>query len=151
RVESMDLIEIHMIESEPFQAARDLIHDVAAREGHGIRTLTHTPAPLCRDDDVLALDAKITQGLADLNLGLAFGIDVGRVDEIDSRFERARHELGGGSLIERPNVAPHSAGATAVKGHRAKANLRDILARTAKRSIAHETSIPYWEAPCRRR
>src|SRR4029077_18771442 len=84
-------------------------------------------------------------------LGLPFGIDVGRVDEIDPLFGRARHELGGGSLIERPNVAPHSAGATAVKGHRAKANLRDILARTAKRSIAHETSIPYWKAPCRRR
>ena len=107
-IESVDLIEIHVIEPEPFQAGRDLIHDMAAREAHGIRPRPHAAANLGRDDDVLALDAEIAQGLADLNLGLAFGIDVGRVDEIDARFERAGDELGGGGLIERPNSAPES-------------------------------------------
>ena len=107
----------------------------------------HAAANLGGDDDVLALDSEIAQGLADLNLGLAFGIDVGRVDEIDARFERAGDELGGGSLIERPNGAPESG--AAVEGHRPKADFRDILARTAKRTIAHETSIPFWKTPCR--
>jgi len=136
-----------MIEPEPFQAAGDLIHDVAAREADGIRPSPHAAAHLGGDDDVLALDAKIAQGLADLNLGLAFGIDVGGVDEIDARFERAADELRGGGLIERPDGAPESG--AAVEGHRPKTNFRDILARTAKRSIAHETSIPFWKAPHR--
>ena len=149
-VEAVDLIEIHMIEPEPFQAAGDLIHDVAAREADGIRPRPHAAAHLGRDDDVLALDAEIAQRLADLNLGLAFGIDVGRIDEIDARFERAGDELGGGGLIERPDVAPERRRCRR-KGHRSKADFRDILARTAKRSIAHETSVPFWKAPRRRR
>ena len=148
-VEAMDLVEIDMIEAKSFQAGADLIHDVSAREANGVRPRPHPCAHLGRDDDVLALDAKVAQSLADLNLRLAFGIDVGRIDEIDARFERPSDELGGGVLIERPNIAPHSAGAAAMKRHGAKANFRDILARTAKRSIAHETSIPFWKAPRR--
>ena len=35
-VESVDLIEIHMIEPEPLQAGGNLIHDMAAREAHRI-------------------------------------------------------------------------------------------------------------------
>ena len=56
-----------------------------------------------------------------------------------------------GVLIERADIAPDTAGAAAVEGHRAETDFRDILARTAKRSIAHETSIPFWKAPHRRR
>ena len=136
-----------MIEPEPLQTAGDLIHDVAARQAHGIRPRPHAAPNLGGDDDVLALDAKIAQRLTDLNLGLAFGIDVGRIDEIDPRFERAGDELGGGSLIERPDGAPESG--AAAEGHRSKTDFRNILARTAKRSIAHETSIPFWKTPWR--
>ena len=95
-----------MIEPEPFQAGGDLVHDMAAREADGIRPRPHPAAHFGGDDDVLALDAEIAQRLADLNLRLAFGIDVGRIDEIDARFERAGDELGGGGLIERPDSAP---------------------------------------------
>ena len=49
-------------------------------------------AHLGRDDDILALDAEVAQSLPELNLGLAFGIDIGGVDEIDARFERAADE-----------------------------------------------------------
>ena len=139
-----------MIQAESFQAGRDLVHDVSARQADGVRPRPHPRANLGRDDDVLALDAKITQSLANLNLGLPFGIDVGGIDEIDSSLKSAADELGGGDLIERPNIAPHSACAAAVKGHRAKTDFRNILARAAKRSIAHETSVPYVEGAASR-
>ena len=124
-VEAVDLIEVDMIEAESFQAGRDLVHDVSARQADGVRPRPHPAANLGRDDDVLALDAKIAQSLANLNLGLPFGIDVGRIDEIDSSLKSAADELGGGDLIERPNIAPHSACAAAVKGHRAKTDFRN--------------------------
>ena len=106
RIEAVDLIEIDMIEAEPLQAAGDLIHDVAARKADGVRARPHPAAHLGGDDDVLALDAEVAQGLAELNLGLALGIDVGGVDEIDARFERAGDERGGRGLIERADIAP---------------------------------------------
>ena len=81
-IKSVDLIEIHMIEPQPFQAARDLIHDVAARQADSVRPGPHAAANLGGDDNIFALNAEVTQRLADLNLGLAFGIDVGRIDEI---------------------------------------------------------------------
>ena len=86
---------------------------MAARQADGVRPWPHAAAHLGGDDDVLALDAEIAQRLPDLNLRLAFGIDVGRIDEIDAGFERAGDEPGGGGLIERPDIAPQNAGAAA--------------------------------------
>ena len=95
-IEAVDLVEIDVIEAEPLQAGRDLIHDVAARQPDRVRARPHPAAHLGRDDDVLALDAEIAQRLAELNLRLAFGIDVGGVDEIDAGVEGAVDERGRG-------------------------------------------------------
>ena len=144
-VEAVDLVEVDVIEAEPFQAGGDLIHDVAAREADRVRPLSHPGAHFGGDDHVLALDAEVAQRLPDLNFGLAFGIDVGCVDEIDARFERAGDELGGGGLIERADGAPEPA--AAMKRHRPEADLGDVLAGAAERTIAHEDLIPVWRAP----
>ena len=116
-----------------------------AREANRVRPLSHPGADFGGDDHVLALDAEVTQRLPDLNFGLAFGIDVGCVDEIDARFERAGDELGGGGLIERADGAPEPA--AAMKRHRPEADLGDVLAGAAERSIAHEGQSPLWKSP----
>ena len=142
-VEAVDLVEVDMIEAEPLQAGGDLIHDMAAREADSVRPRPHPAAHLGGDDHVLALDAEVAQGLADLNLGLAFGIDVGGVDEIDARFERAGDELGGGGLIERADGAPEPA--AAMKCHRPEADFGNELARAAERTIAHGKPVQFCE------
>ena len=82
-----------MVEAEPLQAACDLVHDVAAREADLVGARADAAAHLGGDDDVLALDAEIAQRLADQTFGLAFGVDVGGVDEVDAGVERALDEL----------------------------------------------------------
>ena len=129
-----------MVEPEAFQAGGDLVHDVAAREPDGVRPRPHAATNLGGDDDILALDAKVAQGLADLNLGLALGIDIGGVNEIDAGLERPGDKLCGGGLIERPDGAPETG--AAAEGHGPKADFGNKLAGAAKRSIAHETSVP---------
>ena len=135
-VEAVDLVEVHMIEAKALQAGGDLVHDVAARQADRVRPRPHPAAHLGGDDDVLALDAEIAQRLAELNLGLPFGIDVGGVEEIDARFDRAADERRGGLLIERADGPPEPG--AAAEGHRAEADFGDILAGAAERSIAHE-------------
>ena len=141
----MDLVEIHVVEPEPLQGGGDLIHDVAARQADRVRPRPHPAANLGGDDHVLALDAEIAQRLAELNFGLPFGVDVGRVDEIDARFERAADERRGGLLVERPDGAPEPG--AAAEGHGAEADFGDILAGAAERSIAHEASFLVENAP----
>ena len=80
----MDLVEIDVFEAEALQAGGDLIHDVAARQADRVRPRAHPPEHFGRDDDVLALHAEVTQRLPELDLRLAFRIDVGGVDEIDA-------------------------------------------------------------------
>ena len=141
RVEAVNLIEVDMVEAEPLQAAGDLIHDVPAREADRIGAGAGAAANLGGHDDVLALDGKVAQGLAEHDFRLSLGIDVGGVDEIDARFERALNERGRALLLDRADIAPE-AGA-AMKGHRPQAYFRDELAGAAKRAVFHRR-IPFW-------
>ena len=53
------------------------------------------------------LDLQIAQRLAQQDLGLAFRIDVGGVDEVDAGFQRARDQRGRALLIDRADGAPN--------------------------------------------
>lgn len=48
------------------------------------------------DNDLVALDAQIPDRLAQDRFGLAVGIDIGRVDEIDAGIERTLQQGVGG-------------------------------------------------------
>ena len=124
-----------MVEAEPLQAAGDLVHDVAARQADGIRPLPGAAAHLGGDDHVFARDLQIAQRLAEHDLGLAFRIDVGGVDEVDAGVERALDQRRRAFLLDRADGAP-DAGAAA-EGHRAEADFRDELAGAAQRTITH--------------
>ena len=131
----MDLIEIDMIEIQPLQAADDLIHDVPAREADGVRARAGAAAHLGGDDHILASHPQIAQRLPQQDLGLAFRIDVGGVDEIHAGLERPRDQGRRALLVERADRAPEPG--TAAESHGSEANLRDELACSAERAIAH--------------
>ena len=135
RIEPMDLIEIDVVELQAFQAAGDLIHDMAAgqadRVGAGAGAATH----LGRDDHVFTRDFEILQRLAQHDLRLAFGIDVGGIQEIDASFQRLGDQPGRGLLIQRADRSPEAGAAG--ESHAAQADFRDELAGPAERSIAH--------------
>ena len=66
-------------------------------------------------------DAQIAQRVPDEFLGPAFGIDVGRVDEVDARIKRLLDQRGGGWLVQTGNGAKPPT--VVAKRHRAKAQL----------------------------
>ncbi len=113
-IEAVDLIEIDVVELQPLQAAGDLIHDMAARQADGVRAGAGAAAHFGGDDHVLARDLEIAQRLAEQHLGLALGIDVGGVDEIDAGFQRAGDERGRALLFDRADVAPETGAAVKV-------------------------------------
>ena len=125
-----------MVELQPLQAAGDLIHDVPARQADRVRARSGAAAHLGGDDHVLASDLEIAQGLPEQRLGLALGIDVGRVDEIDAGVQRAGDQRRRALLIHSADGAPE-AGAAA-ECHGSQADFRDELPGPAERSIAHE-------------
>ena len=104
----MDLIEVDVVELQPLQAAGDLIHDVPARQADGVRARPGAAAHLGGDDHVFASDLEIAQRLPEHHLGLALGIDVGGVDEIDAGFERARDQRRRALLIDSADGAPEA-------------------------------------------
>src|SRR5260370_39134591 len=116
----MYLIEIDVVEVEALQAGGDLIHDMASRKADRVRSGPHPRAHLGRDDDILAPDAEVAQSLSEQDLGLAFGIDIRRIDEIDACLDRPADQRRGRRLIERADRAPE-AGAAA-EGHGAEAD-----------------------------
>ena len=83
-----------------------------------------------RDDDVFARDFEVFQRLAEHHFRLAFGIDVGGVDEIDARFERPGDQRGRALLVQGPDGAPEAR--AAAEGHAAQTNFRDELSRSCR-------------------
>ena len=135
-IEAVDLVEIDIIELQSFQAAGDLVHDMAARQADGIGTGPGARAHLGGDDEAFARDLEIGERLTEHHFRAALGINIGRVDEIHPRLQRAGDQRGGVGLVELADIAP-IAGA-AVERHGPEADFRDELAGAAERAIAHE-------------
>ena len=72
---------------QPAQAVLDLPDDPAARVAELVRVVAHRAVHLRGEHDVVAPPAR--QRLPDDLLGLPARVDVGGVDEVDARVERA--------------------------------------------------------------
>ena len=89
---TVHLVQIDPIGLEPLQAVLDLLHDPAPRVAAVVRVAglthryVHRTVELRGQDDVVT--AATSQGFADDDLGLALGVDVGGVDEVDAFVER---------------------------------------------------------------
>jgi hypothetical protein len=82
---AMQIIDVDVVGREPAQAVIARLHDPAARESAIMRRLGHHVAHLGRHDPPLAMrgDGRTGDGLGD-----AVRVNVGGIDEIDSRIER---------------------------------------------------------------
>ena len=94
--------------------------------------LAHPAAHFRRQDDVLP---PPRDGLPDHRLRLARGVDVGGVDEVDARIERAMHDAVSRSLIEAADLFPDLSGAS--EGHRAQTELRNEHTGISQLAIFH--------------
>ncbi len=83
RVEAVDLIEVDVVELEPLEARLAGVDQVQARGALGVRARPHRPVALGGDDDAVARDLEVAQGLAGDLLREPLRVDVGRVDEVD--------------------------------------------------------------------
>ncbi len=87
-VVAVDLVEVDVVGLEAAQAGFDGVHDVASRSADIVAADAGAAIDLGGDDDVFARDGEIFEGLADADFGLALGVDVGGVDEVDAGRRR---------------------------------------------------------------
>jgi hypothetical protein len=118
----VDLVEVDVVGPESAQAVVDLGHDGLARQAGSVRPRSHPVVDLGRQHEIGAVGV-LRQGAAEDLLAGTSRVDVGGVEEVDARFQRAADERAGGGLVEIPVVVARPGKAEA---HRAKADPRDI-------------------------
>ena len=115
----MDLVEVDIVGLEAAKAGFDGVHDVSARGAYIVAAGTDATEDLGRENNILAGDVEILEGLAEALFAFTFGIDVGRVEEVDAGIDARLDELVGTRLVDIANGLPEAL--AAVKGHGAKA------------------------------
>src|SRR6202000_3098832 len=91
-VKAMNLVEVYVVDSKPLQAAVDGGHNVLARQTAVIRRLAHGVENLGRYDQIFSSRLKLTQQLPGEHLAFPERVDIGRVEEVDARFDRPPHK-----------------------------------------------------------
>jgi hypothetical protein len=140
RVVGVDLVEVDVVGLQPAQAGLHRIHDVAARGAAVVGPRAHVAIDLGGDDHVLSAYAQVLQALAQQLLGLAEGVDVGCVDEVDPGPQRAADDVVHRLLAERADRLPHALLGRAAEGHGPEADLGDEEAGAAELVVAHGES-----------
>jgi hypothetical protein len=122
----VDLVQVDPVGAQPPQRLLDLAHDPTARGAAAVGILAHRSPHLGREHDVIAPAAR--QCLADDDLGLALRVDVGGVDEVDPRVQRAMNDPDAFVVVLVAPVAEH---------HRAEAQLADRDAGASQKAMLH--------------
>jgi hypothetical protein len=113
-VVAVDLVQVDPVGVQPPQRVLDLADDPAPRVALLVGVLAHGAMDLGGEDDVVAPAAG--QRLADDLLGLALGVDVGGVDEVDPGVQGPVDDPDALVVVGVAPVAEH---------HRAEAELAD--------------------------
>ena len=92
RVGAMALVQVEVVGAEAAQRGLDALEEVLAREAAVVRMLRHRKEGLGRDHEVAARDRRAAPAPSDL-FGLARGVDVGGVEEVDAEVVGAVHDL----------------------------------------------------------
>ena len=124
----MDDVQVQVVSAEPRKRAIDLPLD--RRRGQA----AFVEVDLAGKDDLIARHAKVAQRRSDVFLARAEAVAIRRVDEVDSRIERAfdnglRLVGSDGPLVE--------VGACFAEAHAAKAQFRDFDAGIAQGGVLH--------------
>jgi hypothetical protein len=84
----VDLVQIDVICLETTEACVDRVHDMSAGGTHVVASGAHAVIDLGRENDILARDVEILQGLAEYLFAFAGRIDIGRVKEVNTGVDR---------------------------------------------------------------
>ncbi len=122
-VVAVDLIEVHVVGSQPLEAGIDGRAHVLAAQAPVVGALPHRVEDLRGQHDVLAV---ALEGRADDLLASSARVHVGRVDEVDTQLEGALDDRDGLLLLDDPLPPIGRA-----KAHRSQADLTDARARRA--------------------
>ncbi|NYH16597.1 hypothetical protein GGD41_003825 [Paraburkholderia bryophila] len=118
RIETVDLVQVDVIELQAFQARLHTVDDVIPRRAARIRKLVGLAEHLGRHDDFVARHLEVFQRLAGDLFGQAARVDVGRVDEVDARVERPADQPLRVGLLQIADLLPDAL--AAAEGHRAQ-------------------------------
>src|SRR5277367_228652 len=99
----MNLVEIDIVRAEPAQAGIHLHEDRLARQPRAIRAGAHATPHLGGEYDVIPLRELLQSATGNL-FTRPGGVDIGRVEEIDTGLERLREERTTVALVERPRL-----------------------------------------------
>src|SRR5208337_2748721 len=107
-VVAVDLVEVDIVGLEAAKAGFDGVHDVSARGAYIVAAGTDATEDLGRENNILAGDVEILEGLAEALFAFTFGIDVGRVEEVDAGIDARLDELLGtpGRHCQWPSRSP---------------------------------------------
>jgi hypothetical protein len=129
----MNLIKVDVVHTEPLQTGVDRRHDRFARKATGIGPVAPREKDFRRDHQLIAL-AHLAQGAADDFFARAIGVDVGRVEKINSEFECARDKGPALLFVQTPGmIAPFRHAV----GHAAEAEARHFQAGFSKSGVLH--------------
>ena len=84
----LEELDFDVVEAEAPERPIDRRQDVVARQPDLVRARAHAPANLRGDDDLIARPAEPSQRLSEQRLGLALGVHIRGVDEVDAGIER---------------------------------------------------------------
>ncbi len=101
-IETVDLVQIYVVQAEPTETGIDRLEDVLARQAALVRSRSHRVEQLGRNHHLLTLHAEAREGAPENLLALALGVDVGGVEEIDAEIERLAHDCQAGPLGKHP-------------------------------------------------
>ena len=127
---AVHLVEVDVVDLQAAQRVLDLADDPAARVARLVGVLVvHVAVELGGQEDVVAAALAGLQRLADDLLGLAAGVDVGGVDDVDAGVEGAVDDRDRLVVV---GVAPRA------EHHRAEGQRADLDAGAAERSVVLE-------------
>jgi hypothetical protein len=122
-VELVDVVEVDVVGLQPAQAGLDGAPHVDAGQAALVASVTGRVGDLGGQHPALA---GVFERAADHLLGLAVGVDVGRVDEVDAGLERVIDDAPRLRLIGR-----------AAEHHGAEAELGDLHAAVTEHAVLH--------------
>ncbi|HVN93040.1 MAG TPA: hypothetical protein VMT38_05065 [Terracidiphilus sp.] len=140
-IPAVNLVEVNVVGLEPAKALVDFEEDFLARKAFAVGLVAHHALQLGGDDDGLTARVRF-QEAADDGFAFAAGINIGGVEEVDSKIEGLAKKRLAVGLVQCPFVTAgqrRSLGGAAV-GHAAEANAGNFQASAAKIDVIHNGS-----------
>ncbi len=116
----MDLIQVDIVSLQAAKTGVDAIHDVSARGAYVVAAGAHATEDLGGENDVLAGNVQVLEGLPEGLFAFTFRVDIGSVNEVDAGIDGGLDEIIGSRLVNRTNRLPKALAAVECHGAEAE-------------------------------